>query len=89
MPAPRKLSSSSALVLRAASAQVRVDLLLGQPVRAGRAPAQAHRLGDLAVEDLLYGADADRGEHRVEIRGGDGGVATQVPAVSLAASDAL
>ena len=64
-------------VARGERAQVLVDVLLGQPVGQLERAAEAHRRGDLAVEDLLQRADADRREHRVEVRGGDGGVATQ------------
>ena len=58
-----------ARVARGQLAQVRVDILLGQARRAARARGRRRtRLGDLAVEQLLHGADADRGEHRVEVR---------------------
>ncbi len=56
-----------ARVARGERAQVLVDVLLGQPVGQVELAPEAHRLGDLAVEDLLQRADADRGEHRVEI----------------------
>ncbi len=63
---------------------MRIHVLLSEPVGKVKRPAQANPGGDLAVEQLAHGADPDRGEHRVEVRVGDGGVATQVPAVSLA-----
>jgi hypothetical protein len=57
--------------------QVREDVLLGLPIGQLQTPPEADFLGNLAVEDLLDGVDADRVEHRGEIRWGDGGVATQ------------
>jgi hypothetical protein len=63
---------------------VREDLLLGQALRQVELASEAHVLGNLALEDLLHGGHADGGEHRVEVRGGDGGVAAQGAAVRLA-----
>jgi hypothetical protein len=57
--------------------EVREHVLLGLPVRQIKAAPEADVLGNLAVEDLLDGVDADRVEHRGEIRWCDGGVATQ------------
>ena len=49
-----------------------------QPTRFERRGERlGHGVRDLAVEDLLQRGHADRGEHRVEVLGGDGGVATQ------------
>ena len=73
-----------ARVARGELAQVLVDVLLGQARRQLERAAEAHRLGDLALEQLLDRADADRREHRGEVCGGDGGVAAQVTALSLA-----
>ncbi len=67
-----------ARVARGERAQVLVDVLLGQPGGQVERAAEAHARGDLAVEDLLQRADADRREHRVEVLGGDGGVAAQL-----------
>jgi hypothetical protein len=52
--------------------------LLWQTVGQVQLTPEAHRRGNLALEDLLQGANPDRREHRVEVLGGDGGVAAQL-----------
>src|ERR1700722_413023 len=64
------------------------DLLLGQSSGQVQLTAKAHALGDLALEDLLQRADADGGEHRIEVLRGDGCVAAQLDA-SLATQRGL
>ena len=53
--------------------QVAVDVLLGHPGGQVELLAQPHAVGDL-VEELVDGRDADGGQHRVEVGGGDSGV---------------
>ena len=66
-------------------AQMLVDLLLGEAVGQRQRPVQAYSRRDLAVEDLLHRGHPDGLQHGGEIRGCDGGVATQVARLSLSA----
>ena len=54
MPGPEEAQLVlGARVARGQLAQVRVDVLLGPPAGRSSGSAQAHGLGDLAVEELL------------------------------------
>ena len=63
-------------------AEVLVDVLLGQAGGQIQSAAQAHGLGDLAIEELLHGAHADRREHRGDVGLGGGGVASHHPSLA-------
>ncbi len=54
-------------VARGELAQVLEHLLLGLARGKVELAVQAHCLRDLTVEDLLQGADADRGEHALQV----------------------
>ena len=57
--------------------QVLIHVLLGEAVGELELAAEAHTLGDLAVEDLLQAVHADRGEHPLQVLRGYGCVAAQ------------
>ena len=59
-----------ARVGRGQRAQVRVDVLLGHAGGQVERALQAHGGRDLAIEELLERADADLGQHRLEVLGG-------------------
>ena len=78
MPAPRNVTSSSALTIaRCKLLQLTVDLLLGEPV-VERQRALETQTGWNVGEQLVDRADADRREHLAQIVFGYRGVAAQV-----------